>query len=286
MPIFSSLTPLTQTFLLNFGLNAASFLISAPLQTEKLYDFTGTTTFIATALFSLSRITGGFSVASLMKAHPRQLLVSAMAITWASRLFGHLVVRVNLFGDRRFDKVKTEPQTFAFYYAFQVLWVYITSLPVYYVLLKPPLVQRKLFSVPTDAIGLSIWAFGFAYETIADAQKLYWQMTMKDKRFSEFMESGLFKYSRYPQYFGEMCVWTGMYVLCSGIYPWNSYQRYMLAASPIFVTWLLLRVSGVRIQEKQGAERYKDNKRWQEYVSSTSLLVPWFPLRKPPVKKE
>ncbi|KAJ3121297.1 hypothetical protein HK098_003806 [Nowakowskiella sp. JEL0407] len=281
----SLLSSLTQTGLVNFSLNAISFLISVPLKTEKLYDFTGTSAFIVSVVFAITKITPDFSWNSILNVHPRQLLVSVMTVTWATRLLVYLVLKVNLFGDRRFENVKNNPKKFAFFYTFQVVWVFLTSLPVYYVILKPSPIQSDLFTVWTDAVGFGMWAFGFFYECIADAQKMRWQISKQEKRFSEVLEVGLFKYSRYPQYFGEILLWSGMYVICGGTYPWNSYERYLLSISPIFVSWLIIKVSGVRFQDSEGNKRYKNNPRWKEYVSSTSLLVPWFPLRKSQLKQ-
>ncbi|KAJ1565209.1 hypothetical protein HK096_004014 [Nowakowskiella sp. JEL0078] len=259
------MSTLVKIALLDLGINLVSFAISAPLQTERLYDFTGTGTFLVTVVYSLLPELGSLSLNAFSLIHPRKILVSTLTLTWATRLLLHIVSKVNYFGDRRFDKIK------------KVVWVFVTAFPIFKLNISPPEPHPELFSLWSDYAGLSLWAIGFFFETVADFQKFSWQVSLGEKRFKTVMDKGLFKYSRYPQYFGEITLWCGMYLICSGAYPLNSVTRYAMAISPIFVPWLLIRVSGIRLQENQGNERYKDIPRWQEYKSTTNLLFPWFP---------
>ena len=107
-------------------------------------------------------------------------------------------------------------------------------------------------------------------ETIADHQKF----VFKNKNPKKFIKSGLWKYSRYPNYFGEMLLWWGLFIM---ITPYLGGISLLTIIGPIFITFILLFVSGIPMLEKSYNQKYGKDKEYQEYKRSTSKLIPWFP---------
>merc|ERR1711920_966976 len=129
-----------------------------------------------------------------------------------------------------------------------------------------------------DALGWCLWAIGFLVESAADAQKFAFRSDPANR--GQFITTGLWKYSRHPNYFGEILMWVGLCVSCSysfsgwGVLGW---------LSPAFNAFLLLFVSGVPLLEKAGQERWGNEPAYQHYMENTSCIVPWFPA--PPMEK-
>ncbi len=113
--------------------------------------------------------------------------------------------------------------------------------------------------------GALLWLIGFLWESIADFQ-LY-QFKQKSKNKGKIMQTGLWAYSRHPNYFGEILVWWGIFIFCLPYGKW-----YITILSPIVITWLLNNVSGVPMLE----EKYKQNKNYQKYIQKTNALIPKF----------
>jgi len=115
-------------------------------------------------------------------------------------------------------------------------------------------------------IGLLIWVLGFYFETVGDLEMYYFKKDPKNK--GKIMKSGLWKYTRHPNYFGEIIMWWGVWILTFG-------SSYYIPAiiGPLTITWLLTKVSGIPLLEK----KYEENKEFEEYKRKTSALIPWFP---------
>lgn len=218
---------------------------------------------------------------SLSSFHPRQLLLSAGTAIWAARLGSFLFARIIKTGsDSRFDKVKTEPGKFLFFWFMQATWVSLTALPVFIAnsipkSAHPPLGWR-------DAIGVGVWASGMLLEATADRQKNLWRKAKEDKKHSEkFISSGVWKYSRHPNYFGECTLWTGSYLtalpslLAASGTMLPGWTAAACLVSPAFVTLLITKLSGVPPLEASAKKKY--GKEYQEYARKTSIFVPWFP---------
>ncbi|KAJ3331005.1 hypothetical protein HDU76_004309 [Blyttiomyces sp. JEL0837] len=263
---------LAPTLGLDLAVNTVGFIVSAALVTEKYYDMVGTSTFITCSIFTLAR--------TLLNhpgqlPHARQLVMLATTSVWATRLFLFLSSRVHtLKGDRRFDKIKDKPVRFGIAWFIQSIWIATVGYPTFRVLAMEPALVPALGI--TDFLGLGLWAVGFAFETIADMQKLAWQKKHGDDRFKKFIDTGLWSLCRYPNYFGEITLWFGSYFIGCGAFPGSVSAKYGFAASPLLTTFLLTRLSGIPLQEKQAKERFKDSPEYKMYKSTTSLLVPWF----------
>lgn len=115
-------------------------------------------------------------------------------------------------------------------------------------------------------IGLGMWIFGFLFESIGDLQLS--EFIQKRRKQSEILQSGLWKYTRHPNYFGEVVGWWGIWLL--------SYQADAFIPSvigPLTITLLILKVSGIPLLER----KYAANTAYQSYAKKTYKFFPWFP---------
>lgn len=143
----------------------------------------------------------------------------------------------------------------------------------------------------TDVLGLAVFVFGLTFEVVADRQKSQWSQERKEKKHSEeFLTRGLWSKSRHPNYFGEITLWSGIAIAADGLLVRNSAQVGlglggfggkvlvvgMCAASPAFVAFLLLKVSGIPLSENKYDKRYGDRKEYKAWKESTPMLVPKF----------
>lgn len=172
-----------------------SFLSSfAPLLIYFLPDLAGGSNFAILAVLTLAL--GGYH-------HDRQLVVSLLMIVWAVRLAGFLFFRILKTGhDERFNELRSKFLSFLGFWIFQMLWVWIVSLPV--TLLNSPAVTRYdevPFGTGRDIAGAVLFVVGFAMETVSDAQKYVFRSTHDGKA---VCNGGLFAISRHPNYFGEI----------------------------------------------------------------------------------
>ena len=123
-----------------------------------------------------------------------------------------------------------------------------------------------------DALGIGIWTFGFVIELTADRQKI----RFRQRNPGRFINTGLWAWSRHPNYFGEIMLWIGIFVIASSaLRGW----QWVTMISPLFVVFLLTRVSGIPILEKRAEERWGDHESYRLYKESTPVLIPRPPRR-------
>uniref|UniRef100_A0A061S5I4 Uncharacterized protein n=1 Tax=Tetraselmis sp. GSL018 TaxID=582737 RepID=A0A061S5I4_9CHLO len=245
-------------FVLDMAIQLVGFLAASAFKTEKFYDLFGSLSFLTLVWRSL--LVGGAAL-------PRHILLTAMVTLWAVRLGTFLVVRVvRTGGDRRFDEALQKPATFFAYWMIQGVWVFVTLLPSMLAMAAP---QRSAW-LWTDAAGLALWAVGLLTEAVADAQKFAFKMDPKNE--GRFITTGLWSLSRHPNYFGEILVWWGTFTVCSSALPAGTAAAASL--SPLFVMFLLLRVSGVPILERSADKRWGSEAAYQEYKRRTNCVVP------------
>ena len=167
-----------------------------------------------------------------------------MVCAWTIRLGVFLVRRVlRDGGDSRFDEVKHDPATYFVYWMMQGAWVFVTALPCY--LINGVASQRALHA--GDYVSLIVWFLGIATETVADVQNRFSRETRRTE--GRFIDSGLWSLSRHPNYFGEIVTWWGV---CGVALSMNATPATSACSllSPIFVTLLITKVSGVPLLEK------------------------------------
>ncbi|GAQ85856.1 hypothetical protein KFL_002580050 [Klebsormidium nitens] len=214
-------------FAIDLGIQVAGWAYSYWQQTDKFYDLTGSLTYLTLAGLSLSR----------SAASPHQLLLSGMVALWAARLGSFLFARVLHAGkDDRLDRIKSQPGTFLLYWTVQAVWVFVVSLPMLLLNASPAAPLG-----PVAYLGAGIWAAGFAVEAVADHQKDRFRRDPSNK--GKWIDSGLWRYSRHPNYFGEITLWTGA-ALCAA----SALQPLPAAAcflSPLLSYHLTINVSGV-----------------------------------------
>ncbi|ORX96215.1 DUF1295-domain-containing protein [Basidiobolus meristosporus CBS 931.73] len=261
------------------AIQLVSFLIAAPLQTEKFFDLSGCLTFVSCVFTSIWKAQGHLDLGSL---HPRQLLATATTLTWSLKLGSFLFVRILKDGsDKRMGDIKKKPIRFAITWTMQAVWVFLTALPVYMINGVPYEYQPSISWL--DYLGLGIWGVGMLTETIADYQKFTWRLQKENKE--KFIKHGLWSLSRHPNYLGEILLWSGSWIMCGGnllsiaanhpqILSRNTALLSLL--SPLFVTGLLTKVSGIPLLEKSSDKKFGHMKEYREYKSRTPVLIPRF----------
>ena len=194
-------------------------------------------------------------------------LILICIILWGLRLAFYLFKRIITMGkDSRFDGRRENVVSFAMFWILQAVAIIIIMLPVLAIIEN----STKFFIV--TIFGLCLWGIGFIMEIIADKQKSDFKKYNKKK----FISTGLWSLSRYPNYFGESLLWWGIFIACT---PYFTLPYYATIISPIFITFLLLKVSGIPLLEESSTKKYGSDPAYQNYKKNTNLLFP-FPKRK------
>ncbi|XP_064389929.1 uncharacterized protein LOC135337854 isoform X2 [Halichondria panicea] len=192
---------LSKAAVTDLALQWALFLVAAYFKTEKFYDLAGSATFILLSTQSLMH-TGKF--------YPRQLIQTALVCVWAIRLGLFLFMRVMKDGhDSRFNRVRNDPKRFFIYWTVQALWIFVTLLPT--LILNSKDEDRQLTT--RDYCGWSVWLIGMLLESVADFQKYTFRSNPANK--DVWISHGLWKYVRFPNYLGEILLWSGMFLSAS-----------------------------------------------------------------------
>ncbi len=194
------------------------------------------------------------------------LLIFLLAI-WAIRLSVFLHFRNhNKPEDRRYQKIRNNHSPgFAFRSLYIIFLLQAGIASIIFSGLLPGLYYPQTFSL-TDIVGLVIWLSGFSIESIADMQLYRFKQNSKNQR--SVMTSGLWRYSRHPNYFGEFLVWWGFYLMLAQENPaW-------IIISPLLITILLLKVSGVSLMENGINER---RPAYRAYQLATPAFFPRIP---------
>lgn len=244
------------SFLVALGVNAAFFAVAAIRRTDVVTDLSYSLSF---ALLALALPYTG--------AHkPVQLIASLMVLLWAFRLGGYLFGRIlRIKVDHRFDEMRDKPLRFARFWILQAVSVAVIMLPVTYLLGR----ENAPGFGPWAIAGAALWLTGLVIETVGDAQKSAFKGREKNR--DRFISSGLWKYSRHPNYFGEILVWWGLFVFAV---PFLDGVAFLVTIGPVFITLLLLFVSGIPLLEKSAEARFGDDPDYREYKRRTSILVP------------
>ncbi len=246
-----------------FLVQFAAFLPAWLAQTERYFDLVGSLTFV-TAILGALILTGHTDLPAL--------LLAGAVVVWAARLGSFLFARVRRSGgDNRFEAITPDAPRFLVVWVTQGLWVTLTLSAV---LAAVTATERPGLSAVT-IVGLVIWILGFAVEVAADLQKKRFRADPANK--TDFIRTGLWAWSRHPNYFGEIVAWLGLAVAAlPALRGW----QYATLVSPVFVLILLTRVSGIPLLERKADARWGGHPGYQEYRASTSVLV-LLPPRKP-----
>lgn len=234
------------------------FLPSYLQQSERFYDLTGSLTYLtvtAMAVLLTPSANSGYA-----------LLLAAMVSIWAVRLGSFLFARILKDGkDSRFDDIKPSFIRFLAAWTVQGLWVLVTA--------GAALTAITSAKQPDNSIlvniGALVWCVGFIVEVLADRQKKQFRASPDNQH--RFITTGLWGYSRHPNYFGEITLWTGIAIMA---FPALSGWQYVTLISPLFVTLLLTKVSGIPMLEEKADKTWGDDPDYQEYKRTTPALVP------------
>jgi steroid 5-alpha reductase family enzyme len=248
-------------FVLSVGLAfLIQWLVFIPaylFQTEKFFDLTGSLTYITVTTIALV-----FS----QSMDARSILLWALVIIWALRLGTFLFGRIRKAGkDDRFDEIKPSFIRFLNVWTIQGLWITFTAAAALVAITSATRQGVDAFAV----IGFLVWAFGFACEVIADSQKSRFNADPHNK--GKFIRTGLWSRSRHPNYFGEIVLWIGIAIIALPIlHGW----QWVAMISPVFVTLLLTRVSGVPLLEAKADQKWGGQADYEAYKKNTPVLIP------------
>ncbi len=240
-----------------FVFNWIVFTPSWLSHTEQYFDLTGSVTYLTVTLAALI-----FSP----NLDTRSVIAGLLVAVWATRLGLFLYRRVTRDGgDGRFDEMKFDFWQFLMTWTIQGLWVSLTMAAALAIITAEDRVEVGVIGI----VGIVVWLVGFAIEVTADRQKTAFKQDPANE--GRFITTGLWSWSRHPNYFGEIVLWTGMAILAV---PVLSGWRWVVLISPVFVFLLLTRVSGIPLLERRAKKRWGDEEAFQEYTKSTSVLVP------------
>ncbi len=242
---------------LAFLIQWLAFIPAYLQQTEKFFDITGGITYISVTIIALLLSP---------EVDGRSILLLALVMIWAARLGTFLFRRIHKAGkDARFDEIKPSFIRFLGAWTLQGLWVTLTLGAALAAITTTTRKELGLFAL----IGFLIWVFGFTVEVVADGQKSRFRENPENK--GKFIHTGLWALSRHPNYFGEIVLWIGVAVIALPIL--RGWQ-WVTLISPLFVTLLLTRVSGVPMLEKRADEKWGGQEDYEAYKARTPVLIP------------
>jgi len=233
-------------------------LIHARLfETEHYFDLVGSLTYITITLFALQQA---------VDIGLRQQIIAGVVIVWAARLGPFLFRRIQKAGeDRRFRKIKLSTPRFLVTWTLQGMWVFITAGAALAAIMTPN--TATLGAV--FYVGAAMWVLGFAVEVIADNQKSAFKADPANEE--KFITTGIWARAQHPNYFGEILLWAGVAVMAL---PSLTGSAMIFLISPVFVTVLLTRISGVPLLRKTAGARWGDDPEYQAYLKNTPLIIP------------
>lgn len=239
-----------------FAIQLSFFIYAAIKKTDRVTDLSYGLSFVISTIFSQIYF-GHFSWLSI--------LLTLMISIWGIRLSGYLFYRIIKTGkDNRFDGIRENFLKFLFFWILQFLTISILLVPSIIFLSKN--IDSDIFSV----IGLILAIFGLVFESIADFQKFTFKSKSENK--DKWIDFGLWKYSRHPNYFGEILFWCGIYIT---VVPYLNKWEYLSVISPLFIILMLIFVTGIPTLEKKYEKKFGQDKKYMQYKESTSLIIPW-----------
>jgi len=242
---------------LAFIINWIAFIPAYIQKTEKFFDLTGSITYITVLIVAVI-------LSPVVDA--RSLLLLGIIGVWAIRLGSFLFMRIRAAGeDRRFREIKKSFARFLLTWTVQGLWVTFSIAAALAAITTELRLELGVFAW----IGFLVWAFGFGFEVIADRQKS--QFKEKPENDSKFINTGLWSWSRHPNYFGEIVLWIGVAMIA---FPVLIGWQLLTLISPIFIILLLTRISGVPMLEQRADEKWGGQEDYEAYKANTSVLIP------------
>ena len=203
----------------------------------------------------------------------RKLLVLALVTIWGLRLSAHIAFRNRGHGeDYRYQSMRT--RWGARFWWISYFQTFLLQGGLLWVISAPLLVAMDSADpdnlTPVDAIGMFVWCVGIFFEAVGDWQLARFKADRANQ--GKVMRTGLWRYTRHPNYFGDATVWWGLFIIAAGT-AWGV----AAAFAPIIMTALLLRVSGVALLERTITKRRPE---YADYIQTTSPFIPWPPKKR------
>jgi steroid 5-alpha reductase family enzyme len=262
---------LAQFLAINFAVLAVTYLILWQI-CARMKDATVVDSFWALGMVILACA----SFLQLGASTPRRLLLLTICALWGLRLGGYLIWRWRDHGpDRRYVSLmaKAKADKGWGYAEASLRLVFATQAPMLFIVCLP--VQLGQFAAQPVALGPLAWAgaslslVGVLLESLGD-----WQLTRfrkNPKNGGQVLNTGLWRYTRHPNYFGDACVWWGLYLIAAE----TSVGLWALPG-PVLLTFTLMKWSGVPIVERRLRKTRPD---YASYIERTSGFIPWPPKR-------
>ena len=249
---------LNVTFLLIISISIFGWIFSLIIKDSSIADI----------LWGLYFLAGAIFIFIIRDINPSiiQILVLVAIIIWSLRLSLHIGIRkVGKEEDYRYKEWRKKWGTSFMIYSLIQNFIFQGILS--FIMLSSVMVidysQNPKSLDWWQFFGVMIWLFGFIYEAVSDYQLNNFKKSKKSKE--DILKTGLWKYSRHPNYFGEITQWWGLWIVSIGL----SYF-YIGLLSPVLITILIIKVSGIPLLEK----RYHNNPSYQKYASVTPKLIP------------
>jgi steroid 5-alpha reductase family enzyme len=249
---------------LTLGLMILLWLLSLALRNSSIVDIFWGTGFVVVTWAAFLLGDEGYL--------PRKVLVAGLVTLWGFRLSIH-ILRRNWGKSEDFRYAKWREENGARWWWVSLFKVFLLQGVLLWII-SAPLVAAEVSPTPTslgvmEALAVVVWAIGFFFESVGDWQLARFKADPANR--GKLLDRGVWRYTRHPNYFGDAAQWWAYYVMAAAT-GWGAWTIF----SPLIMTFLLVRVSGVGLLEKT----LKDSKPgYREYMERTSAFVPWFPRR-------
>ena len=256
--ILTGIDEVRNGIILSFIFHWLLFIPAFIYKTEKFYDLTGSLSYITIIFYVLvSSYNGVINFGNI--------ILSLLIIIWTLRLGTFLFLRIKKAGeDKRFREIKKSFSWFFMAFTFSGMWVSICTLCAL------TGISNGIELTGVTYIGILLFVIGLTLEIIADTQKTNFRK-IKDNE-DKFITTGLWKYSRHPNYLGEIILWIGVAIIS---YSSLEINQLFTLISPIFTYLLLVYVSGINLLEKSGEKKWGNLKEYRKYKKETPRLF-WF----------
>ncbi len=248
---------------LAFLVNWLVFIPAAIKQADTYYDTTGALTYLTVI---------GVAACAAWPLDIRKAVIAGMVAIWTIRLGTFLFKRIHASGgtDSRFEQIKVNPPRFLVAWTLQAVWVIFTASAALIAITSTETVPIGVFFW----VGALVWVIGIGFEAVADHQKSKFKSDPANE--GKFIDCGLWSWSQHPNYFGEITLWTGILIMA---FPLLSGWSFLAIASPVFVTLLLTKISGINLLDKSAEKKWGDDPEYQKYRKNTPVLIPRPPSR-------